>query len=135
MHTAAAAHLHCQSRKLRKLPLDLIFQAEAVALATSNAKTNGITNVNFRVGYLGTLGNVKADLVLLDPPRGGCWSEDLEALDRLAPRHLLYISCNPTTLARDLSKISASYEVASLDLVDLFPMTYHFETMVGLRRL
>jgi 23S rRNA (uracil1939-C5)-methyltransferase len=110
-------------------------QAEAVALATSNARTNGIMNANFRVGHLGKLGSVKADLVLLDPPRGGCWSEDLEALERITPRHILYISCNPTTLARDLSKLSASYEVASLDLVDLFPMTYHFETVVGLRRL
>ena len=110
-------------------------QAEAVALATSNARANGIVNANFRVGHLGKLGSVKADLVLLDPPRGGCWSEDLEALERITPKHILYISCNPTTLARDLSKLSASYEVASLDLVDLFPMTYHFETVVGLRRL
>ena len=110
-------------------------QAEAVALATSNARANSIMNANFRVGHLGKLGSVKADLVLLDPPRGGCWSEDLEALERITPKHILYISCNPTTLARDLSKLSASYEVASLDLVDLFPMTYHFETVVGLRRL
>ena len=118
-----------------KAAFGLDLQAEAVTLATSNAKANGITNANFRVGHLGKLGSVKADLVLLDPPRGGCWSEDLEALDRIAPRRVLYISCNPTTLARDLSKLSLSYEVASLDLVDLFPMTYHFETVVGLRRL
>ena len=118
-----------------KAAFGLDLQAEAVTLATNNAKTNGITNTNFRVGHLGELGSVKADLVLLDPPRGGCWSEDLEALDRIAPQHILYISCNPTTLARDLSKLSGSYEVTSLDLVDLFPMTYHFETVVGLRRL
>ena len=110
-------------------------QAEAIALATSNARANGIVNANFRVGHLGKLGSVKADLVLLDPPRGGCWSEDLEALERITPKHILYISCNPTTLARDLSKLSLNYEVHSLDLVDLFPMTYHFETVVGLRRL
>ena len=110
-------------------------QAEAVALATSNARANSIMNANFRVGHLGKLGSVKADLVLLDPPRGGCWSEDLEALERITPRHILYISCNPTTLARDLSKLSLNYEVYSLDLVDLFPMTYHFEMVVGLRRL
>ena len=118
-----------------KAAFGLDLQAEAVVLATSNAKTNNVTNVNFRVGNLGKLGSVKADLVLLDPPRGGCWSEDLEALERIAPQHILYISCNPTTLARDLSRLSASYEVASLNLVDLFPMTYHFETVVGLRRL
>ena len=118
-----------------KIVLGLDLQAGAVALAARNAKTNRIANVNFRVGHLGKLGNVKADLVLLDPPRGGCWSEDVEVLDRIAPQHILYISCNPTTLARDLSQLSASYEVTSLDLVDLFPMTYHFETVVGLQRL
>lgn len=118
-----------------KAAFGLDLQAEAVSLATSNAKANGFTNTNFRVGHLGKLGSVKGDLVLLDPPRGGCWSEDLEALDRIAPQHIVYISCNPTTLARDLSMLSASYELASLDLVDLFPMTYHFETVAELRRL
>ena len=118
-----------------KAAFGLDLQAEAVTLATRNAKTNGITNANFRVGHLAKLGSVKADLVLLDPPRSGCWSEDLETLNRITPQHILYISCNPTTLARDLSKLSVSYEVVSLDLVDLFPMTYHFETVVGLRRL
>ena len=117
-----------------KAAFGLDLQTEAVALATSNAKANSVTNVNFRVGHLAKLGSIKADLVLLDPPRGGCWSEDLEALDRIAPQHILYISCNPTTLARDLSKLNASFEVTSLDLVDLFPMTYHFETVVGLQR-
>ena len=118
-----------------KAAFGIDLQAEAVTLATSNAKANDIRNVNFRVGHLAKLGSVKADLVLLDPPRAGCWSEDLEALDRIAPQQLLYIACNPATLARDLSKLSTSYEVASLDLVDLFPMTYHFETVVGLQRV
>ena len=118
-----------------KSAFGLDLQAEAVTLATSNATANGLTNVTFRVGQLGKLGSVKADLVLLDPPRGGCWSEDLAALDRIAPQRILYISCNPTTLARDLSKLSASYQVTALDLVDLFPMTYHFETVVELQRL
>lgn len=117
-----------------KATFGLDLQAEAVTLATRNAKTNGITNANFRVGHLAKLGSVKADLIVLDPPRNGCWREDLEAIERIAPQHILYISCNPTTLARDLSKLRASYEIASLDLVDLFPMTYHFETVVGLRR-
>ncbi len=121
--------------EIAKAAFGLDLQGEAIALATNNAKTNNITNANFRTGHLAKLGSVKADLVLLNPPRGGCWSEDLEALDRIAPQHLLYISCDPTTLARDLSKLSAKYEVASLDLVDLFPMTYHFETVVGLQRL
>jgi 23S rRNA (uracil1939-C5)-methyltransferase len=117
-----------------KAAFGLDLQPEAVALATSNARANGITNTNLRIGHLAKLGNVKADLVLLNPPRAGCWSEDVAALDRITPQHILYISCDPATLARDLSKIRANYEVCSLDLVDLFPMTYHFETVVGLRR-
>ena len=118
-----------------KAAFGLDLQTEAVTLATRNAKTNGITNANFRVGHLAKLGSVKADLIILNPPRNGCWSEDLEAIERIMPQHILYISCNPTTLARDLSKLSASYEVTALDLVDLFPMTYHFETVAGLRRV
>ena len=118
-----------------KAAFGLDLQAEAVTLGTSNARANGLTNTNFRIGHLAKLGSIQADLVLFNPPRAGCWSEDLEALDRIMPRHILYISCNPTTLARDLSKLRASYEVCSLDLVDLFPMTYHFETVAGLRRL
>ena len=118
-----------------KATFGLDLETEAVTLATRNAKTNGITNANFRVGHLAKLGSVKADLLLLDPPRNGCWREDLESIERILPQHILYISCNPTTLARDLSKLNARYEVVSLDLVDLFPMTYHFETVVGLRRL
>ena len=121
--------------KTAKAAFGLDLQGEAIGLAVCNAKANDITNTNFRVGHLAKLGSVKADLVLLDPPRGGCWSEDLEALDRIAPQHILYISCDPTILARDLSKLSAKYAVTSLDLVDLFPMTYHFETVVGLQRL
>ena len=109
-------------------------QQEAIALAESNAKTNGIINVSFRAGNLAKLNRVGADLVVLDPPRGGCWSEDLDALKRIAPRHILYISCNPTTLARDLSQFKTNYEICTLDLVDLFPMTYHFETVVWLQK-
>ena len=118
-----------------KAAFGLDLQPEAVALAASNARSNGFTNVSFRVGHLAKLGSVKADLLLLDPPRGGCRSDDLEAVVQIAPQHILYISCNPTTLARDLSKLKANYAVTSLDLVDLFPMTYHFETVVGLRLL
>ena len=75
-----------------KAAFGLDLQAEAIALATSNARANGIMNANFRVGHLGKLGTVKADLVLLDPPRGGCWSEDLEALERITPTtHLIHL--------------------------------------------
>lgn len=109
-------------------------QGEAVGLAQRNAETNSITNVNFRVGNVAKLNKIRADLVLLDPPRRGCWSEDLEALEEIAPKHILYISCNPTTLARDLSRLKANYEICALDLVDLFPMSYHFETAAWLQR-
>ncbi|MCZ6679800.1 MAG: 23S rRNA (uracil(1939)-C(5))-methyltransferase RlmD [Candidatus Poribacteria bacterium] len=116
-----------------KAAFGLDLQREAIELAGLNAKTNGITNVSFRVGHLAALDKIHADLFVLDPPRGGCRSEDLEALERIAPRCILYISCNPTTLARDLARLKSNYEIRTLDLVDLFPMTYHFETVVWLQ--
>ena len=114
--------------------LGVDLQGEAIGLARRNTEINGIINVTFRVGNLAKLSKISADLVLLDPPRDGCWSEDLEVLERIAPQHILYISCNPATLARDLSRLKIDYEIGTLDLVDLFPMTYHFETVVWLER-
>jgi 23S rRNA (uracil1939-C5)-methyltransferase len=107
---------------------------KSIALAKENAQNNGISNADFRVGHLAKINNIRADCILLNPPRGGCWPKDLDAVRRISPKHILYISCNPATLARDLSKLKETYQLCALDLVDLFPMTYHFETVVWLRR-
>ena len=115
--------------------LGIDLQSQAIVLAQKNAQCNDVTNVSFRVGNLGAIDKVvKADLILLNPPRQGCWSEDLEVAKDIAPANILYISCSSATLARDLSKLKGNYQICSLEMVDLFPMTHHFETVVWLRK-
>lgn len=73
-------------------------------------------------------------LVVLDPPRAGAGEDACRLLARIAPQRIVYVSCDPTTLARDLAVLSASYNIASVDLFDLFPQTAHVETVVVLDR-
>ena len=84
-------------------------------------------------GLLNELKDV--DLVVLDPPRAGLHSRALDALVKLQPRQILYISCDPATLARDLQRLSkAGYNLIDLHLFDMFPQTYHVETVVLMSR-
>ena len=78
----------------------------------------------------------RPDLILLDPPRAGAGEEACALLAHLRTAEIVYLSCDPTTLARDLAVLTASgYTLAELHLIDLFPQTYHLETLVVLRRL
>lgn len=72
------------------------------------------------------------DLILVDPPRHGLSTPARAALAELRARHLVYVSCDPTTLARDLKALDAAYVIQSIHLIDLFPQTYHLETIVHL---
>jgi 23S rRNA (uracil1939-C5)-methyltransferase len=74
------------------------------------------------------------DLIVADPPRSGLGPETTTELLRIAAPKLTIVSCDPATLARDLRKLVASYRIERLTLVDLFPRTYHFETVVHLER-
>jgi 23S rRNA (uracil1939-C5)-methyltransferase len=73
------------------------------------------------------------DFVLADPPRAGLGKAVVERLAKLAPPRLTIVACDPATLARDLAALSG-YEIESLTLVDLFPQTYHLETIAHLKR-
>jgi 23S rRNA (uracil1939-C5)-methyltransferase len=77
----------------------------------------------------------KADAIVLDPPRAGMTPAAVARLARIAPARIVYISCDPATLARDLGGlIAAGYAVRSVDLFDMFPQTFHIETLVHLER-
>jgi len=112
---------------------------EAATLeARSNAEMNGLLNVEFRSGAAEELiaSVQKADVVVMDPPRKGCEASFLEALSGLAPKKIIYVSCNPATLARDL-KILASrgYRLTRVKPVDMFPQTSHIESVSLLERI
>ena len=74
--------------------------------------------------------DVKPDIAIVDPPRGGISRKALDALIKLAPDKIIYISCNPATLARDTGILDRSgYDLESTILLDMFPQTYHIESM------
>lgn len=74
------------------------------------------------------------DFILADPPRAGLGKEATDEILRLLPPQLTYVSCDVATLARDIRQLASTYTMDRLTLVDLFPQTYHFETVVHLRR-
>jgi len=114
----------------------------AVHLARRNARVHGMRNCRFEHERVetwlrraaGRLGRV--DLVVLDPPRAGLSRALIRALlERVAPERITYVSCHPAALARDLKLLLAGgYAIASIVVLDLFPQTFHVETIVKLRR-
>ena len=75
------------------------------------------------------------DVIVLDPPRSGCKKELIQACSRLSPREIVYVSCNPATLARDLALFGQfGYRPLLIQPIDMFPRTYHIETIVSLQR-
>ena len=102
-----------------------------------NAAENGAENVNF---YAGDVEDIlsrnfsprknRPDVALLDPPRIGCSAPVLQALVRLLPRRIIYISCNPATQARDVKYLNGQgYKLISLLPLDMFPQTQHIEVI------
>ena len=75
----------------------------------------------------------KVDVVVMDPPRTGSDIKFLKAVVSLRPEKLVYVSCNPETLKRDLDFISKYYKVNSIQPVDMFPFTEHLETVVSMK--
>lgn len=114
---------------------------DAVKDAKKNAKLNEIENIDFVCAdagrYMVNLAeeNLKADVVIMDPPRAGSDIKFLKSVVKLSPAKVVYISCNPETLARDLMFLSKNkYKVRKIQPVDMFPHTEHIETVVLLSR-
>ena len=112
--------------------------AQAVEDAKESARLNGIESCEFLSGTVEkhlprfTEGEM-IGTVVVDPPRKGCSEEVINSMLKIAPERIIYVSCNPSTLARDLSRLE-SYHIADMVVVDMFPQTQHVETAVLLRR-
>ena len=112
---------------------------DAVKDAVSNCKRNGMKNAKFYCADAGDFMEAlaaegeSADVVFMDPPRAGSSKKFIESLAKMAPQRIVYISCNPETLARDLQLLSKKgYSVKAIQPVDMFPHTNHIETVVQL---
>ena len=111
--------------------------APAIENAKINAKENGVENAEFIVGEAEKVipdlikDGIYADVVVVDPPRKGCGVELLEAIGKMGPKRIVYVSCDPGTLGRDLGILKEmGYEVKEVHPVDMFPHTSHVETVV-----
>lgn len=112
---------------------------EAVADAKANAQLNGLTNLEFTVGKAEEVmptwaeQQVKMDVLFVDPPRKGLSPEFVAAVLQVKPAKIVYISCNPATLVRDLRLlVDGGYAAKTVQPVDMFPLTNHVESVVAL---
>ncbi len=116
-----------------------VIAIEESSAAVKDARVNGedSENVEFRLGKTeDVLGTLEApDALILDPPRAGCDRRALDAVVRLGPRRVAYVSCEPDALARDLAVlVEGGYRVEMVQPVDLFPHTHHIEAIAVLSR-
>ncbi len=114
---------------------------QAIENAVKNAENNNITNAEYFCGAAESIASellkkgYKADVIILDPPRKGCDSKLLDTVAKLKPKRIVYISCKPSTLARDLKYLDEKgYKTKEIVPVDMFPRTCHVECVVLLCR-
>ncbi|WP_322925104.1 23S rRNA (uracil(1939)-C(5))-methyltransferase RlmD [Paenibacillus campi] len=110
---------------------------EAIEDARKNAELNGMTNVEFEVGASEDViprwqeQGITPDVIVVDPPRKGCDPKLLETIVQMQPEKVVYVSCNPSTLARDLQVLEeGGYQTVEVQPVDMFPHTVHVEAVV-----
>ena len=106
--------------------------------AIKNIKLNNIDNIKLMHGKVEDKIkeiNEKVDVIITDPPRNGMDNHTISTIRKLNPTRIIYISCNPITLARDLNKLKDTYELKEITLFDMFPNTSHVESMCVLNRL
>lgn len=114
---------------------------QSIINAKENAIKNKINNVEFFAGKAEVIvprlykQNIKADVVIVDPPRKGCEKEVIDTIIDMTPQKVVYVSCNPSTLARDIKLLEeGGYKLRKVQPVDMFPWSVHVETVVNLER-
>ncbi len=114
---------------------------EAITAAKENAQLNNIENVEFYVGDMKSVFNAdfikthgQPDVIITDPPRDGMHKSVVQQILNIAPKRIVYVSCNSATQARDLALMNATYKVIKTQAVDMFPQTHHVENVVLLEK-
>jgi 23S rRNA (uracil1939-C5)-methyltransferase len=114
---------------------------DATRDAVENSKANGITNTQFFAGDMKDVLNAafvaqhgKPDVIITDPPRAGMYEDVIKVMLAAAPQRIVYVSCNPSTQARDIALMQEQYKVTRVRPVDMFPQTAHVENVALLER-
>lgn len=114
---------------------------DAITAAKENAQLNNINNVEFFVGDMKHVFNTEfinahgqPDVIITDPPRDGMHKDVVQQILNIAPKKVVYVSCNSATQARDLALMDAMYKVTKTQAVDMFPQTFHVENVVLLEK-
>ena len=128
------------ARKAKKV-IGIEIVDAAIQDAKRNAKLNGIENIEFHCADAGTYAKKLAaqklipDVVVVDPPRKGCDGLTLDSIVTMAPKRIVYVSCDPATLARDIAILETKgYTCEKVQPVDMFPHTHHVECIALLQR-
>lgn len=129
--------LTCLLAKTKAKVIGLDIVKESIESAKINGRSLGLKNVEFYCEAFeeSTLNFAQIDAIILNPPRGGCEAKALHKVQQIKPKMIIYVSCEPATLCRDLKElILQGYEIDDVHLFDLFPQTMHVETFVVLKK-
>ncbi|WP_046745758.1 23S rRNA (uracil(1939)-C(5))-methyltransferase RlmD [Kordia zhangzhouensis] len=140
LYTGTGTIAQFVSKKARKV-IGVESVPEAIEAAKENAKHNTITNTEFYVGDMKKVFNASfiethgtPDVIITDPPRDGMHADVVEQILAIAPKKVVYVSCNSATQARDLALMDNLYKVTKVQAVDMFPQTHHIENVVLLEK-
>jgi 23S rRNA (uracil1939-C5)-methyltransferase len=140
LYTGTGTIAQFVSKKAKKV-IGVESVPEAILDAKENAKRNEITNCEFYVGDMKVVFNEtfiaqhgQPDVIITDPPRDGMHKDVVEQILKIAPKKIVYVSCNSATQARDLALMDEKYTVTRVRPVDMFPQTHHVENVVLLER-
>lgn len=111
--------------------LGIEINKQAIKDANINKKINNIENISFKCGDVANIitSKDKYDTIIVDPPRSGLSKKTRKILLEISTNYIIYVSCNPITLVRDIKELSSKYELKDITLFDLFPNTYHVESV------
>ena len=140
LYTGTGTIANFCARRAKKV-VGVEYVKEAIDDAKINSEINNIDNTTFYAGDMKDVlsdefveRNGRPDVIILDPPRAGVDERVLEVIKRAAPERMVYVSCNPSTQARDLALLDDMYEILAVQPVDMFPHTHHVENVVKLRK-
>lgn len=139
LYTGTGTIANFISKKVKKV-IGIEFVEDAIKDAFENSSLNNITNTHFFAGDMKLIlneefveKNGKPDLIITDPPRAGMEEAVIKVLLKIESKNIIYVSCNPSTQARDLALLKEKYKIIKTQPIDMFPQTAHIENVVLLR--